>query len=93
VLCSLPSGQCRPGREPERHRPKFAGHYPAARAQCRFSRAAGGVLTGPRPAPAAGLGRAGWPGDSDYAPRRSRGPGAGDGRGQSGAARAMCKGP
>jgi hypothetical protein len=39
----------------------------------RFSRAAGGVLTGPRPAPAAGLGRAGQPGDSDYAPAGAAG--------------------
>jgi hypothetical protein len=33
--------------------------YPRARAASRVSRAAGGVLTGPWPAPAAGLGRAG----------------------------------
>jgi hypothetical protein len=33
--------------------------YPRARAACRVSRAAGGVLTGPWPAPAAGLGRVG----------------------------------
>jgi hypothetical protein len=59
VHSSLPSGQRRPGREPGRFRPMFAGHYPSVRASSRFSRAAGGVLTGPRPAPAAGLGRAG----------------------------------
>jgi hypothetical protein len=45
---------------------KFAGQCPSVRASSRFSQAAGGVLTGPRPAPAAGLGRAGRPGDSDY---------------------------
>jgi hypothetical protein len=68
---SFTSGLSRPGRASVRSRSTLAGHsprhWPAVRASSRFSHATGGVLTGPRPAPAAELGRTGLPADSDHA--------------------------
>jgi hypothetical protein len=51
------AGQAEPAVGPTRV--KSAGTAPGVRAASRVSQAAGGVLTGPRPSPAAGRGRAG----------------------------------
>ncbi len=64
--------------------------HPLARAANRVSQAAGGALTGPWPAPATGVGRAG----RARVTRTSLPPeGAEDGRGRTASGPARCKGP
>jgi hypothetical protein len=94
-VCATGRGPRKLGRAADRVGPSQQGPAcPQARATGRVSQAAGGVLTGPWPSPAAVPGAA-WAGAGRLGPRlrRGRGPGATDGRDRTAPGHAKCKGP